>query len=78
MDRKPVTSSNIESVGWENDCLEVKFKGSPNCHRFYGVSKEGYEALLAASSVGTHFHANVRTNLKFRHKVKMPKAPAHG
>jgi hypothetical protein len=53
MERQPVKSSNVESVGYDQEekTLEVKFK-SGGVYQYAGVQPEMYADLLAAESVG--------------------------
>lgn len=53
MIRKPVSSSRISSVGWENDTLEVQFTKGGAIYQYYNVSKSEYEAFINASSLGS-------------------------
>lgn len=61
IEHKPVTSSNIESVGYDADSqtLAVKFKNGGTYH-YAEVPKEKYEEMIAARSVGGYLHANVK------------------
>lgn len=64
MDRVPVTSSNIASVGWQpgdwtNGILEVEFVNGA-VYQYTGVSRETFEALRDASSVGRYFGENIK------------------
>lgn len=56
----PVKSSNIAAVGHDPETqeLHVKFH-SGAVHAYSGVSAEKHQALLAASSIGSHFHKNI-------------------
>ena len=56
MDRQPVVSSNIVSIGYdENDeILEVEFK-KEKVYQYFGVPLNIYNELMAASSKGK-FH----------------------
>ena len=49
----PVSSSNLESVGYENGVLCIAFHGG----RIY---ESVYQGLMAASSHGKYFHAYIR------------------
>ena len=53
MERQPVKSTNVESIGYdpEEKVLEVKFK-SGAIYQYAGVQPEMYADLLAAESVG--------------------------
>lgn len=59
MNRQPVKSSNLKSVGFENGTLEVEF-GNGSIWQYQGVPAEVYNAMLAADSVGSYFAKNVR------------------
>lgn len=62
MERQSVNSSNLISVGYDEDSsiLEVEFKGG--VYRYYNVPSFEYERLMAASSHGVYFNANIRDN----------------
>ena len=66
VDLKPVESSNIAAVGYDPDgqTLHVKFKGSGQVYTYADVAPEQHEALMGADSIGTHFHANIRSKIK--------------
>lgn len=57
----PVKSSNIKAVGYDakSRALDVQFHSGAT-HRYHDVSPEKHQALMAADSVGSHFHANIR------------------
>jgi hypothetical protein len=59
LNKTAVVSSNIASVGWENDVLEVTFHNS-GTYRAEGVPKSVYDALVSAKSVGKYFNASVK------------------
>lgn len=61
MNRKPVASSNIKSIGHDPDKneLEVEFNGGA-AYRYSDVSADKYQKLLNADSLGKHFHAHIR------------------
>lgn len=56
MNRMPVNSSNIHSVGYdrESQTLEVAFSGSGGIYQYADVRPDEYAALLAAESKGRH------------------------
>ena len=51
MNRTPVKSSAVVSVGYENGILEVEYPGG-RIYQMEGVSQDQYDALLAADSIG--------------------------
>jgi hypothetical protein len=61
MNRKPVSSSNISSVGYDerSHTLEVEFH-SRAVYQYYGVPAAVFHGLLTASSVGSYFAVNVK------------------
>jgi len=67
MERILVESSNLESVGYdeENEILEVEFK-SGAVYRYYDVPPEVYEELMTADSHGSYFYWNIRDVFRYR------------
>lgn len=61
MDRIPVTSSNIQSIGFDasNETLEIEFI-SGSTYQYYGVPEHVYEEMMSASSHGKYFHAHIK------------------
>lgn len=57
----PVKSSNIAAIDYEPDhrVLTVQFKGG-STHRYADVSPEKHRAMMAAASIGSHFHKHIR------------------
>lgn len=51
MERIPVSSSNLASVGYQDGILEVAFK-SGSVYQYTGVPESVYEALMSAPSHG--------------------------
>lgn len=52
MQRHPVSSSRISSVGWENDTMEVQFHNG-SVYQYHGVSQSEYQSFLGSSSLGS-------------------------
>jgi KTSC domain-containing protein len=63
MDRQPVTSSNLLSVGYDPDAetLEVEFRKT-GVYQYYNVPQFMHERLMAADSIGTFFNANIKNS----------------
>jgi hypothetical protein len=61
MDREPVSSSNLLSVGYEasSETLEVEFKNQ-SIYQYYNVPQFMHEQLMQAPSIGAFFNANIR------------------
>jgi hypothetical protein len=58
VNRRPVSSSNISSVGWEQDTMEVEFK-SGHLYAYHEVPEALYQAMLGADSVGKFFSSTI-------------------
>lgn len=65
MQRKPVKSTNVESIGYdlETKTLQVEFK-SGGIYQYAGVPPEMYAELLAAESVGRFVSQVIRAGRK--------------
>lgn len=65
MNRQPVESSNIRSVGHdpEKNVLEVEFTNG-GLYQYADVPAKVHEELIGADSVGKYFGANVRNSFK--------------
>jgi len=66
MDRTPVKSSNIRSVGYDegSKTLEVEFS-SGSVYQYHDVDAEKHKALMGADSIGKHFSAHIKAGHKF-------------
>jgi len=60
MDRTPVKSGLIKSVGYENGTLEVEFLRGGNVYQYTEVSPEKANDFVNAPSVGKYFLANIK------------------
>jgi len=65
IDRAPVESSNIKTVGWESGILEIEFH-SGGIYQYSDVPASVYTDMLNAPSKGKYFHANVKGRYEFR------------
>lgn len=61
MNRQPVSSSNLRSVGYDprTHTLEIEFH-SGGVYQYFGVPQSVYNGLMAASSHGSYFYHNIR------------------
>lgn len=66
MDRQTVDSSNLKSIGYdpEMQILEVEFQ-SGAVYQYMDVPTHVYDSLMAASSHGQYFSANIRNNYAY-------------
>ena len=64
MERQNVESSNLHSVGWNDNVLEIAFKnpktGEVRAVWQYSAPKEAYDGLIAAESAGKYFNERVK------------------
>ena len=67
MIRKAVKSSNIVSLGYDEDkeVLEVEYIRS-GVYRYFNVPKKLYERALKAPSIGKFIWANIRGKYDFK------------
>lgn len=61
MNRTPVTSSNLASVGYDasTQTLEIEFHNG-GVYQYFDVPQGVVDALMSASSLGSFFHAQIR------------------
>ena len=61
IERTPVRSSALRSVGYDEDSqtLEIEFTNGA-VYRYFNVPPEVYRGLMAAESHGRYFHQQVR------------------
>jgi len=61
IERKPVTSTNIVSVGFcpDRNCIEVEFKSG--VYRYHDCDQTLFDDLMKAKSVGKFVHANLKS-----------------
>lgn len=65
MNMVPVSSSDLESVGYEYDTLYIRFK-SGGLYAYYNVSADVYNALMQAASKGKFFHVYIKNMYRYR------------
>jgi hypothetical protein len=61
MNRQPVSSSNLCSVGYDSstNTLEIEFN-TGSVYQYHGVSPAVYQGLMNAPSHGRYFHAHIK------------------
>lgn len=64
MVRQAVSSSNLASVGYDPDSetLEVEFLKTGKVYEYYNVPQFMYDRLMAASSHGVFFNAEIKNS----------------
>ena len=65
MQRTPVDSTNLASVGHDADTktLEVEFHGG-RVYQYEDVLESAYHALMSADSKGSHFQRHIRDRFR--------------
>lgn len=63
MQRDPVSSSNLASVGYDPTTytLEVEFN-SGRVYQYFDVPEHIYQELMSAGSVGSYFSRSIRNS----------------
>jgi hypothetical protein len=61
MERTPIESSTIKSIGHAGTILEVEFK-SGTIYQYKGVQKPAAKKLMDAKSIGAEFGRSIRDN----------------
>lgn len=64
MIRKHVTSTNISSVGYVDDILEVEFNNG-SVYRYFGVPERHYTQMANFAHPGTYFARNVKNAYRY-------------
>lgn len=66
MERKPVSSSNIASIGYDSTTavLEVEFLNG-GVYQYYDVPEYVYHELMAAASHGSYLAANIKGRYQY-------------
>jgi hypothetical protein len=61
MRRRPVSSSNLRSVGYdpETSTLEIEFHNG-GTYQYFGVPTSAYRSLMGAGSHGGYFHSHIK------------------
>ncbi|PIQ69150.1 MAG: KTSC domain-containing protein [Candidatus Taylorbacteria bacterium CG11_big_fil_rev_8_21_14_0_20_46_11] len=66
MQRTPVTSSNICSIGYDqSSVLEVEFTDG-DVYRYFGVPENLYQQFLQATSHGQFLNDQIRYNYRYQ------------
>lgn len=67
MQRTPVSSSNLASVGYDrtSQTLEIEFKNR-SIYEYYDVPEDVYNELMQAASHGSYFNDCIRGAFSYR------------
>lgn len=68
MQRQPVRSSNIRSIGYDETSrtLEIEFT-SGDVYQYFDVPQREHQALMQASSHGSYLNKNIKDKYRFKH-----------
>ena len=68
MDRQPIQSSNLRSIGYDQNTniLEIEFH-SGGVYQYFNVPESIYLALMKAVSKGTYFHDHIKEHYRYKH-----------
>jgi KTSC domain len=66
MNRTPVTSSNVASVGYDPNSmtLEVEFTNG-SVYQYFDVPEVVHQDLMTAASIGTYLGRNIKNNYRY-------------
>jgi uncharacterized protein len=66
MIKTPVSSSNVASVGYDQNTmtLEVEFK-SGSVYQYFDVPEGVYREMMSADSIGTYLNQNIKNSFRY-------------
>jgi hypothetical protein len=66
MNRTPVTSTSVVSIGYDPNTLtlEVEFRGN-SVYQYFDVPETVYQELMRAGSIGHFMHANIKDRYRY-------------
>lgn len=59
-----VNSSNIKTVDWDKNMLDVEFHKGTH-YRYFNVPIDVFKSLINAQSVGKYFNSNISKHYNF-------------
>ena len=65
MQRTQVTSSDIASIGYEGNVLEIKFHSGKSVYQYFQVPEQEYNELMNAQSHGKYFNQNIKNKYQY-------------
>lgn len=67
MERKPVSSSNIKSIGYNESkkLLGIEFNNG-SIYEYYNLPEESYFSLMGATSQGKYFNKYIKNIYDFK------------
>jgi hypothetical protein len=64
MQRTSVSSSDLQSVGYESGTLEIRFHNG-GTYQYFGVPESVYRSLMSAASKGSYFQNYIRGHYQY-------------
>ncbi|PVH27057.1 KTSC domain-containing protein [Sphingobacterium corticibacter] len=66
MERKPVTSSNIASIGYDENSstLEIEFLNN-TIYQYFDVPHQIYQGIMSADSQGQYLAQNIKGTYRY-------------
>ena len=66
MNRTPVSSSSVTSVGYDPSTLtlEIEYNGG-SVYQYFDVPETAYQELMRASSIGRFMNINIKNNYRY-------------
>jgi len=66
MNRSPISSSNLVSVGYDENTrtLEVEFKGG-SVYQYFDVPRTVLDELINSGSAGSYFASNIKNSYRY-------------
>lgn len=66
MDRQPVSSSMITSIGYDptSGTLEIEFKSDGSVWQYFDFPEHMWNEFLTCDSHGKHWHANIKKQFR--------------
>lgn len=61
MEREPVGSSNLLSVGYDENSLTLEIEFKSGIYQYYDVPQHIYEELINSNSLGSFFHRFIKS-----------------
>ena len=68
MDRSPVNSRNLKSVGYDMTAavLEIEFWSEQRVYQYFGVPSLEYQGLMSAPSLGKYHRRHIIDTYRFQ------------
>lgn len=66
MKRSPVASSNIKSIGYDNDrqTLELEFINE-TVYQYFNITEDVYQSIASSASIGAYFAKNIKDRYSY-------------